>query len=599
MNMGPYSHKFPRILHDFTTSRYRKYLLGSGILLFVGFRVNALLTLPPIGDEFYDLFILLPKDLSAFKYFFSNILSADQGRFPHLVSAPFLLLFKNEAVPVLRLLFLSFNLLFCFVSYKLVLLIANKKAAATYLLLLFSSCYLASFSIFSVTTGDSLYLLFHALAIFVFLKGTIEQSKSSTFHNYYALMIALALCIASKLFGVLLLAALSVSHFFYFKYFLKTGTVKIRGISPLIVSSVFFLLSLFAINISDLPLADRFAASLVFSVLYGVFMFIQLFKENGNRNNTSEVSFLKFWFWLAVGTFCLTLVFSPIYLNLGNLIKTYDFFPKWNTGILIRNSNWYDMPVIILIKYGAVSLAALLAAIAFHIVFFRTTFQKLISWPNILFFIIFLVHFLAITLVKHKMTWYPLAIFPFLYLPIAFLFSHYNEPSFHKVKSAILALVFVVFTDNTVRYFSWYPFGHLDGAQYGARHIGWNRAAFLSSADSGGQLKEFREYINSVPKNRTKKIITISFRALYYPPYNTYTYSTAAWALKKKNITNIRLIDPVNIDTLDTDYVLSSTIYNKELEDKLSRSGYQIVYSMEVKGINIWNLWEKARSNKK
>jgi len=242
-------------------------------------------------------------------------------------------------------------------------------------------------------------------------------------------------------------------------------------------------------------------------------------------------------------------------------------------------------------KYGLPSsFILIIACFVYFAVRLRDKDKNIGNFLVVLFFLIFIVQFIAISLVGFKVAWYPLAIFPFLYLPLVFLWELAVRK--HSKKLLLVSLLFlsIVFIDNAARYFYWFPYGHFDGAQYGREYIGWNRAGFItfeifpeviksldtisSQRDPNGPVFIGCHVVN-VP--RYNQAVAYYLRN-YYPSKNGYNYFFTAQGF-----------DPND----QVDYLLTSPVYYPEFEETLKGRNFIMLSTLLIKGIPIASIWQK------
>jgi len=441
-------------------------------------RLIAIWQLPMIGDEPVDLAIIA-WDLRKVSLFFSGVPAPDAGRLSFEVAPPIAAIYRSwDALIPLRLLFLGFHLAYFFFCYKLILEETRRKSSAlVYVLLGFTSCYLAGLSFWILTAGDQLYLLLHVICIYYFRRSYKGEGEEGGLRNYLMLTLFLGLCTASKLWGVFLIVSFFI---FYCVNQNPFKRVRIGSVSPVKVIgvSVIFLAVLVAVNVASIGAMTKLFCAVGASWLYLMVFISWLIQEHRRKFKGSAANGLLIWVALTISTFCLLLVFSPVFLNLTNIVRVFDFPKAWYQGAIVANAYWHDIPVIMIVKFGLVSCGMLLLA---TLVFLRSRIGKkrMIAKNSfaMLMALVFIVHFCVITSVKHKGFWYPLAIFPFLYLPFVWMWNEAeNARSPRKIIAAAFCIL-VVLLDNGYRYIRWFPYTHLDGAQYGNYFIGWNKPA--------------------------------------------------------------------------------------------------------------------------
>ncbi|MFC1591872.1 hypothetical protein ACFL43_05065 [Thermodesulfobacteriota bacterium] len=558
------------------------------VAVFVAFRLTAICSLPMVADE-PDDYTILACDVPGVLDFFTSpkAYSHDQSRLPYLISAPFIYLLQDRALVPLRMLFFAFHLGWIFYCCRIVqLLTGSKTAVLGFLCCLVTSCYLASFSVFALTTSDSLYLFFHAAVIYYCIRSYGVLNRTGAFPDYLLLAVLLALCVASKLFGVLLLAALFVFHYCNQERY-RDIRLFCRSPKRLLVCGGFFFCAIYIINRAPAAGAVKLCTALGISFAYLIYIVCAAVQERRGASADNTVNFVTFWAALVLTCFNLTLILSPTYLNLNNLLMTVTWFQDWGSGLLVARSHYYDMIIIVLMKYGLVSSAALLvlcAACAVAVIKCKKKLSR--NSPYFLLLLIFVIHFVVISIVKHKVCWYPLAIFPLLYLPGAWLWSVAAKNSLKKFCAVCVLFFAVVAADNSLRYFRWFPYGHFDGAQYGREYIGWNRAGLISY-EILPQLFEFL-----VSRGETGKV-SINCQVVNVPLYNRWVSRLLQHHFSGRGQVQFSFNSrPVNrVAVTRNDYFLTSPVYYPEFETTLHRRGIEKITTLGIKEIDIVSVW--------
>lgn len=558
-------------------------ILGFVFAAHLALRLYSIALVPPSTDEPDDIFTI-SNDLSKLPSFFHQAYAPDQSRLPFFVSAPFYYFLggKNSVIP-LRILFLGFYIAYLWVSYKLVFLVTkNARAALMYVTLLFFSCYLAGFSIFAISTAGWLYVLFHVLAIYFFWKSICYESEKGVFNGVVLLSVLIGLCTASKLFGVFLLPAFMTFHWIINKG--KMISIQKGTIVKLLIVNLLFLLGLAVVNYAAVSPVLKLSLALFLSILYLAFLGYLLKREKSNLEG-SKKNLLSLWFIISLTAFCVTIIFSPIYLNLSNIFLSLDWFGKWSTGFFVQKHGVFDIPIIMVIKYGLISSAALLAAIIAGLNKREAPTGKF----GLLIGLVFLVHFSVISSVGFIVTWYPLAIFPFLYLPIVFFYDGSQKKSNSKLIKISLIIFYIILLDNVTRYYYWFPYAHFDGGQYGKRHVGWNKSAMVS-------FEWFPQVFSFFQSFTPSQTYTINVQICYVPTYNSWVVRLLKRELNVLGKDNILLVEEAPGENSRSNYIFSSPIYNPELEDKLGPLGYQRIKMISLKGIDMISIWSPKGS---
>ncbi len=97
-----------------------------------------------------------------------------------------------------------------------------------------------------------------------------------------------------------------------------------------------------------------------------------------------------------------------------------------------------------------------------------------------LILMITLLHLIIFIWIKFVIAWYPLFIMPFLYLPLIYVFpKDFNKIRQPLVAIVVVALLFVPIVEQ-YRYWKLFPYGQIDGAQFGENYIGWNKPGMIT-----------------------------------------------------------------------------------------------------------------------
>ncbi|HDZ79304.1 MAG TPA: hypothetical protein ENH39_08390 [Gammaproteobacteria bacterium] len=556
------------------------------ILLSIYFQLKSIALVPFIADEPDDLSILL-HDLHLYPNLFSaTAISPDQSRLPHLLALPLAWLFQdnlNQAIIAIRGLFFTFYLGYLFISFRLVLLITGMQTAAWfYVLLLTASSYLSAFAVFSMTTSDSLFMLFHIAVLYSFYRSWITESSSGIFPNTIGLALLLGLCFASKLFGLFIAISIFIFHILYHRN-QRTTRVYVPSPIQLLVLGGLFLFLLLVINLAPVGAGIKLTAAVILSGFYLAYIIFNLVKEIRKKSDPRNINIFLFWIVIAITAFNLMLIFSPVYLNMQNLAGILEWPEKWNQGLIVAGSRWWDISMIMLVKYGLISFAALLVPVVIYAYRHRNLVPSAIV---LLIVLVFIVHFIIISLVKHKVTWYPLAIFPFLYLPIVWLWVHAIQVQSKKLLIVAMAVFVVTIADNVYRYAYWFPYAHFDGAQYGRAHIGWNKSALVTYE----VLPLLEKFFSRIRVKDNSKQLTVNIAVTRVPQYNRWMNEMLS-SMYASTYPYIRFESIPNITDPRYEILLSSPIYNRELEQELRSRGYKRNVKLAVKGIPVITAW--------
>jgi hypothetical protein len=287
------------------------------------------------------------------------------------------------------------------------------------------------------------------------------------------------------------------------------------------------------------------------------------------------------------------LVFSPIYLNLKNLLNVFGWFGTWSIGAIAPDSKYYDALMIIIIKFGVIPSILLLLASAVSIYFFIKYISiNLFEFTKSLFMlllIIFLNHLILICSIEFKLVWHSLAVFPFLYLPFVGLWILVQNKKMELLQFILIIGILSVSADNLYRYFSWYPYGHLDGGQYGKKYIGINKPCFVTFEC----IPIFFDYIKDKVENDNAHIRQINVKGSDKHILNSYLREMLVKYFANNGFVNIKfVIERLGEDR--SDLVITSPIYNPEFEKLLPYNNYEKIQSLSISGVVIGTVWSRS-----
>lgn len=576
------------MIKDFFSKKLGDTFFWIIVIFFIALRLYAVFTLPYLAKEPEDA-LMFYQDISRFFNYTFNSYGPDQGRLPTLISWPLAWTFTNfDFIPV-RLFFMIFHFWHIYLAYQFSFLVSQNQTVSRFVVLfLLISTYIASFSVFAIMTIGSLYFLLHLFCIFYFYKLLLREEKEKITFNYLTLSLLLALCTASKFFGVFLVFCFGLFHLWKNR---ATSDFYVRSISPKICIGVGYLFLIFVLIANFFMLYEKkfgFKLLLVLAFLFLIYFALILRKENYSPSNRIAVSKITLWHAIVINTICLIMIFSPVHLNILNFFGATSWFGNWNTGDLVLKSKSYDMWALIILKFGLVSFV-------FWLIAFYYVLREKLYRHNLfkLFLFIFLSHMTVISIVKYRCAWYPLAIFGFLYLiPITFLNHALKVKQYKKIVLA-LVLCFGILADNAVRYFYWYPYAHLDGAQYGRSHIGWNKAGMVTWE----VMPQTTDYVIGYYKSAGKPI-QINVQVIYVRKFNLWFIHLFNRDLLRKGALEITLTErTISLDT-QSELILTSPVYDLENEDHLLKNGYKLLKVFSVKKIPIISIWENKLNQK-
>lgn len=578
-----------------------KVVLVFTIIVSLYLRVYALVTLPIVGDEVEDS-IILKTDSSQHPDFFENVRAPSQSRLPFEVTTPIVNLLElsknqlvqNQSLIPTRLLFFVFNGLFLFICYKISRAILKEKTSSQiFLLFLITSSYLSSFSIFTLTTSDSMFLAFAALSFYLFYKSCMKQNQTGVFVNPMMFAIVMALAIASKLTGVLFL----IGYFIFHVVVMGTKKLRVSGMDPMAILKInlFTILGILIVNALDIfSPAEKVAAVLLIVCAYVLLLTVQIVMAKRSAKSF-EVPVVTFWAVIVSTCFLMTIAISPIYININNVLGAVGWFSEFGGGEggMLEGSKFYDLPFILLVKFGLISTFLLIIPTA---IFIKERLYKKLGIFSKLSLVIFIIYFTATSLVKHTVVWYGLPIFAFLYLPFVWLWDY----AFRMKKQALILLALfcalVVIGDNTYRYLYWYPYGHFDGAQYGEQYIRWDRPGFVTFEVLPPIHDYLMNYYDQSDKQSEVRVATSLSELGGFNEWATTMLNEYTKPFKKNFRVNYYYVsnDMLRENDLDYDLILTSPIYNKPSDDRMKLlGGYFLEKQIVIKNIRMASIWRK------
>ncbi len=589
---------FKRILILYTVG-VRKLLISAliGVVcISIALRIQTIMNVPPVGDEPDDYNILV-TDIPRIRAFFAGVRASDQSRLPFLAAAPFVALYEKgdteylqeESLIPMRFWFFGLFLIFVGVCYTLARTVFGRGSAGIYTVLLLTSAFLSSFSVFTMTTSDTLFLLFFALAFTLFYRGFTGEAKTAIFPGVLPACFAMALCIGSKLTGVVFLAAFFIVHCALFKS--RPVNVTIPNPMKLTFITLISIAGLFFINRVDFfgPVEKLFLAGLS-GASYISYFLVQLWKER-KYVKTVAISFFNLWILIVSVCFLLTVIVSPIYLNFDNIVAAIGWFSRYGGGEVVADSHWYDIFVIIVTKFGFISTFMLI--IPLYVYIRGKRFKK----PGIFLImsaVTIFIYILVTSIIKHTVVWYGLPVMIFLYLPFVWLYDGALKTGRNRLTTVALFCLVIVIGDNMSRYISWFPYGQFDGAQYGRQFIRWDKPGFVSFEALPYVYRHLAEAEKSTPADRR---ITVASNTIPLTGFNGWvTILLNEYANEVKDDPRFRYIavrnDQMPVQEREYDYILTSPLYNPESERTLRSSrSYSLEKIIRLKNLPVLSIW--------
>ncbi|MCA9342627.1 glycosyltransferase family 39 protein [Candidatus Saccharibacteria bacterium] len=564
-----------KILIIFKTQWKIIFIVALVLIASSSIKLFAATQLGYLGDE-PDDFANLNLDIEKTRNFYNGIISAEQSRLSHFVTAPIVYFAGNKYLFLSRVVsILAFNA-FLVTVYLLLRLHLNRTRSLFGLITIASSCYLFSYSFLAMTSSGSVYLFLSTLSVYVYLRQ-IKNGVSKKSTHIALLGVIFGLAMSAKLFGILLLAATAFYDFMLQKQW-KNPLSK-SDITKVVQSHQFkavFLFYFFWICINIVPISSALKLSM-FVVL--IPLIIGYFIYSAALERYSLNSFVR-WLHIAIVAGMILIVTSPIYLNVKNVVKIFNWSDEWNSVNIIINPSIYDPFTTISVKYGLVAGILLIVSILF--LAYKKRLSQLFSDYGLIF-IILGVFLLIFMVVNNYFAWYPLVIFWILYIPFCYVFP---EKITLNPKIITLALLLLLIPANEVyRYIKLFPNGQTDGAQYGEQYVGWNKPGFITF-EALPLLKEYVSNSGYFPSELT--VVDCALIPDHLERYNRYVIETINYYLQREEVYNFRCSE--NKVKSDYKYVMISNYTSKSFTSDLMVN-YKVDKQFYVNSVNVATIW--------
>lgn len=569
-------YKIGKIINfTFRNKRTLFFVLGSAFLLYlIIVKIIAITKLGYFSDEPDDLALLI-GDLSRLKIFFTGTVSADQARLPHLLVAPIVVLFKTNSLIPSRLFFILIHCIYLFVLYKLFRLTLSKVKSIYGILLVASSAYLFSFSIFAMTTSNNLAILFDTLLLYLYLKNYKSKYKM-TINQVVIFGLVFGLAIGSRFFGAITL----VSIFLFDAYINKRTLFRFSNYKiwalPFEKLNILFTVALVLINISSISLIYKTFVAFGVVLIY-IYYFVFIYFKDDKKE--VEYSFLEKWIVITHTAFVFALIGSPVHLNFNNIIKIFGWSNTWHKVENYINPSRFDIFTIIGVKMGW--LAGIGILIAIGIIIWRRQTKKFLKTYSLIILVV-LLQLIAFTIVKYVIVWYPIYIMPFLYLPLIYIFPDSKKQLSKPIGIILFAILMFIPFQEQYRYWRLFPYGHIDGAQYGKQYVGWNKPGTISFEAS----YKIADYLKENHQNLAPGIIDC--RLTKSLKYNLWASERLNLDFQKAGIINYNCL--LMSSNEQTPYVITS-LYIPENEKFDLRQTYKEEKIFYEAGIPFASFW--------
>lgn len=530
------------------------------------------------SDEPDDYGIVI-GDAARMGDFFKGVSSADQARFPHLVALPIIKIWGENSLFMTRMLYIVIHLTYLFVIYKLFRLSLSKIKALYGLALTALSAYLFSFSVFSMTTGSSLFLLLGTLILYMYLRYLKAPLKTYSVNRLALFGIVSGLAIGSRFFAALIL----ISVFLYDAWLSRKSLFSKQGMRfwsvPFEPINVLFTVFIIVVNILSAPPAFKMMASIFLAIIYMVFF---AYEYMTREDNQVKIGFFDRWIFIVHTAFVTTLIASPIHLNMQNIVRVFEWSSIWHKAENYINPSRFDIFTIIGVKTGWLAAGVILCALG--IIAWRrqlSTFAKTYA----LFIILIAINLLAFLKVKYVIVWYPLLLMPFFYLPLAYVFPDSVKQLKKPLGILLLLVLLFIPLQEQYRYWRVFPYGHADGAQYGKEYIGWNKPGTITFESSRKIISYMKENQATLPPGEIDCMLVTSKK------YNPWASGILTMALQKNGLSQYRC-RPETSAQQQSQYVLTTVYIPEENINAISRD-YKQQKVFTQASIPVATLWVK------
>jgi hypothetical protein len=526
-----------------------------------------------------DDYGIISRDLARVNDFFSGANSPDQARFPHVVSLPVVMVLGQESLWPGRMLYIFIHACYLVVVYRLFRLSLSKVKAFYGLSLVALSSYLFSFSVFTMTTGSSLFLLFGTLMLYIYLRYLKAPLKVYSINRLSMLGVVSGLAVASRFFAALIL----ISIFIYDAWLSRRTIFSKQGVRfwavPFELINIIFTLFILVVNL--LP------ATPIFKIMASVFLclgYIALFAyEYFIRHDIdTKIGFLDRWIFIVHTAFVTTLIASPIHLNIQNIIRIFEWSSIWHKTENYINPSRFDIFTIIGVKTGW--FAAVAIFVALMVIAWRRQTRQFVS-TYALFIILVIMNMAVFLKVKYVIVWYPLLLMPFFYLPLAYIFPDSLQQLKKPLGVILLLVLLFIPLQEQYRYWRLFPYGHSDGAQYGKQYIGWNKPGTITFESSRKIIDYFKVNQQALPAGE------IDCRLVTSKRYNPWASEVLSLAFMRGGLPQYRCIKQKN-QIKDPGYVLTSLYIPDEITVEIEKKyvKQKVFTQASVPVVTLWVL---------
>lgn len=512
--------------------------------------------------------------------FFNRTASTEQARLPLLIMTPIIAVVGYDFLIPARILDIAIHMGYLCVIYKLFRLSMSRVKALYGLILTALSAYLFSFSIFTMTTSGNIFLLLGTLILYLYLKYMNPQNiKKHISVNILACMgIVSGLAIASRFFSVLILIAVFVYDAFYNRHsLLKNNNYRIWQL-PFGKLNIYFIAIFLTVNL--LPIFSELKISIMVGLIvyYLLHFSVEYYRK---RNFKIQNGFISRWLVIVNTAFVYCLIGSPIHLNINNIIRIFNWSSTWHKAENYMYPSRFDKFTIIGIKTGWLAGLAIVGAVL--IIIYRRQL-KIFTKTYALFILLVIVHLAVFLKIKYVITWYPIFIMPFVYLPLAYIFPDTKKELYSPIGLIILVVLVFIPLNEQYRYWRLFPYGHIDGAQYGKQYIGWNKPGMITFEAADKIVEYIKENRQTLPPGNIDCRLTKSFK------HKSWASDVLNSYFVKANLNNYKCNKSLSNNSAD--YVISS-VFVSDVDIADLSLNYKKVKVFTEANIPIATLWIK------
>ena len=551
-------------------------LLLLGVIVVLGglLRMDGLREQPLLGDELEDLSIL--QQLSERPNPFEPIpageeIAADQARLPFYLTAIASRVTGRSSLRFARAVSVLFALLVIVLVYLLGSELFDRRVGLVAAALQAVSIYDIGFSRLALTSSSSLFVGLYLLSLLALYRAW----RTGRLRWLWGFGIAAGFATAAKFFGVFGLVVAG-GWFLLVDRPSTDGPPVDRGAwRPLIMANALGLLIFALLAVVSLPPGLE-------ALLFGTTALALVAIHLGLVPRASAPLYGIPRPVLAAGVLSLAVLYafigSPYHLDLSRLAAIFEVFPEWHRAGY-ADTSIRDFAVIVMVRMRLPFNLLLLLGLGRAVRARREPRQLLLL-------LAFAIPFTILSLVRFKVTWYLMMVFPVSYLMIAALLVHWSEGSralrrparWAAVVVGVAMLGYYGYRVVTIR-----PFYQIDGYQMGRDYVGWNRPGFVSFE----LVPEAVAWMEShLPEGSEVGCLLTDL-----PRYNRYALYHVAWYSSGDRV-RFRRADTLE-DAVSSPYVLLS-LYSEEYAPVLQAIGYEPQRSFLLRGFPYATLYRRA-----